>query len=449
MKMKKIQITLIALIIFALVACEPNISNPQGTKKLGTLSTKDNASLVYVAIGTSVSAGCQSYAVFGEASKYCFPNILATQMGVPFVQPQYGDNGIDGGLRYMLKGFTSAGLPKIYIQQESGSILNSSYAKPYNNLAVWGAVAYDLIDTSDFALRGQARQNPYYVPVLRSKTYGSSMVAQAIAQQPDVITFEMGANDVLGYAKSGGTISTAKDANGNYIPTPVAAMQQIFGGALQALTTALPNTKIILFTVPNVLGVPFFRTVPWNALLINQGQADTLTMAYSQLGFKFHAGANGFVAQSPLSPYKMRQLDSTDYLLLTVPTDSLAAGWGSKKPIPNEYVLDKLEAAIVSKAVSDYNTMIRGLKAMSTNIYIFDLDQVLTNLITSNTAVPGSTPMNSKFISGEAFSMDGFHPTSRGQGVIANELIKFLNTTFGSDIPQVAISTLPANYINP
>jgi hypothetical protein len=446
--MKKLQILLVASLIFALVACEPTINTPVGTKKLGTLGA-DNTSLVYVAIGTSMSAGTQSYACFAEATKYSFPNLFAGQMGVStFVQPDYAEPGL--GLRYMLRGFTSAGLPILDMVQLAGGVTNSNYAKPYNNLGIWGAIAYDLIDTSNFAARGVARENPYYVPVLRNPQLGASMVDQAISLAPNLITFEMGANDVLGYAKSGGAISTTI-VNGEPIPTPVASMEQIFTGALMKLTTALPNTKIILFTVPNVLGVPFFKTVPWNALLIDGATATKLNAAYGQLGFTFAAGANGFVAESPKSPGKLRQLTAEDYLLLSVPQSELAKGMGSIKPIPNQYVLDKFEATIVSRTVTEYNSMIRGLTAISknNNIIIFDLDQMLTNVINNGYAVPGGTTMTNKFISGEMFSLDGFHPTSRGQGAIANELIKFINLTFGADIPLVNLPSLPPNYVNP
>ncbi len=444
--MKKLQIFLVASIIFALVACEPKINTPIGTKSLGTLGT-DNKSLVYVALGTSISAGSQSYAIFPEATKYCFPNLLATQMGVSnFVQPDYAEPGL--GLKYVLKGFTSAGLPILTMVKLDGAVNNANYAKPYNNLAVWGAVAYDLIDTSSFAERGRTRDNPYYVPVLRNPQLGASMVDQAIALNPNLITLEMGANDVLGFAKSGGAMSTTY-VNGEAIPTPTAAMQQIIGGALMKLTKALPNTKIILFTVPNVIGVPFFNTVPWNALLIDAKTAALLNGAYAKAGFTFNAGANGFVAMSPKSPGGLRQLTAEDYLLLSVPQDSLKAGWGSMKPIPNQYVLDKLEAEVVAKAVTDYNAMINGLKSISNNIYIFDLDQMLNNAIKYGYAVPGGTKMSSKFISGEMFSLDGFHPTSRGQGAVANELIKYINLTFGADIPLVNIQSLPPNYVNP
>ena len=445
--MKKLQILLVASLIFALVACEPTINTPIGTKKLGTLGA-DNTSLVYVAIGNSITAGTHSNANFAEATRYCFPNLLAGQIGVStFVQPEYSEPGI--GLRYILRGFTSAGLPILDKVMQNGTVVNApTYMKPFNNLGVPGAVGYDLIDTSSFAGRAQSRQNPFYLGVLRNPQFGASMIDQAIALNPNLITIEIGNNDVLGYSTSGATKSTTGMPN-DPIPTPVQQLQGIYTMALTKLTRALPNTKIIMFTNPNVLGVPYFKTVPWNALLIDAKTAALLNGAYAKAGFTFAAGANGFVAISPKSPGGLRQLTAEDYLLLTVPQDSLKAGWGSMKPIPNEFVLDKFEAAIASQAVADYNAMINGLKSISANIYIFDLNQVFQDVINKGYAVPGGTTMTNKFISGEMFSLDGVHPTARGHGAIANELIMFINMTFGADIPLVNLPSLPPNYVNP
>ena len=119
------------------------------------------------------------------------------------------------------------------------------------------------------------------------------------------------------------------------------------------------------------------------------------------------------------------------------------------KPIPNRYVLDSIEILVVKKAISDYNEKLVQLKSISQNIYIFDLSKVFTDIIAKGYKVPGSTTLTNRFISGEMFSLDGVHPTAKGYGVITNELIKYLNSTFNSDIPLVSIQNLPSNYVTP
>ena len=61
--------------------------------------------------------------------------------------------------------------------------------------------------------------------------------------------------------------------------------------------------------------------------------------------------------------------------------------------------------------------------------------------------VPASSALTTRFISGGMFSYDGINPSSKMQGAIVNELIKYLNTTFKSDLQLVNISNIPGNTI--
>lgn len=433
------------LVTIFLYSCNPSITNPIGTGSLGTLASSPSA-MTYVALGNSITAGYMDGAVYPDGQKYSFPKMFAQQIGLTnFVQADIADPGI--GARIKFKGFTPTGSPITERTLSQSAVNNVTYAKPFNNLGVPAAVLFDMLDTSDYMGRSQKLQNPFYASILRTGALGKSMIDQAVNLQPTLLTVEMGANDVLGYATSGGTISTTS-INGSAVPTPKEAMDQLYKGALMKLTKSLPNTKIIMFTVPEVTGTPFFKTVPWNALVLtSQTQVDGLNAAYSKLGITFHLGQNGFIAESPNSPAKMRQLTAEDDVLLTVPQDSLAMGMGSMKPIPKKYVLLKEEIAIVKQAVTDYNTIINGLTAISPNIKVFDLNDVFLKILAMGYMVPGSTTMSSKFISGELFSMDGIHPTARGYAAVTNELIKFINMNYGADIPLVEIQNMPATRI--
>lgn len=434
----------IAFLAFLALSCDPVIDNPIGTRKLGTLASNANH-LIYVAIGTSITAGGSDQAIHPLAQINSFPRLVANQINLQnFVQPQINEPGI--GNRIYLRGFTSTGMPITEIKQVQGSVSNLNYPNPFNNLGIYAAVANDFIDTSDFVQRSIKYGNPFYQVVLRNPALGKSVVDQAIALNPNLITVELGVNDYLWYAIYGGTKSTFGMPD-NPVPTPPQIYETIMTMGLTKLTTALPNAKIILFNLPDVLPTPFFNTVPWNALLIDQATADLLNQAYSALGFKFKAGANGFVAESPKSPFGLRQLTQNDYITLVIPQDSLKAGWGSRKPIPNAYVLDSFEVQVVKNAIAEYNNIINKLKNISNNIYIFDLNKIFSDIIQKGYPNPGMSTMSAKFISGQFFSLDGIHPTARGYGAAANELIKYLNSTFGCDIPLVNLSGLPPNFL--
>lgn len=432
------------LFVFALFSCDPKIDNPVGTGKLGSLS-ENGAPIIYVAVGNSLTAGYMDGAVYPDGQKYSYPNLLAQQLKIAdFVQPEYQDPGT--GTRMYFYGFNELGLPMINKSPINiAQVLNVNYSKPYNNLGIPGAVAYDLIDSSDFNLRSLQRSNPFYLSVLRSQNFGNSVLQQAINLKPTLMTLWIGNNDVLGYATSGGTISTTGMPD-NPTPTPADFIRQIIGGSLQKIFAELPNTKVLLFTIPDVLGVPYFHVIPWNALVLSdQSQVDKLNAAYKQLGITFKLGANGLIAKSKTAPGGIKQLTAADYVTLTIPQDSLIkAGWGSLKPIPDEYVLDANEANIVTITTAEYNAVIKGFATLLPGVTVVDMNDVFKKLLNNGYPVPGSSTLNAAYISGEMFSLDGIHPTPRGYGVITNEIIKVLNAKFSADIPFVNVQNLPA-----
>ena len=45
--------------------------------------------------------------------------------------------------------------------------------------------------------------------------------------------------------------------------------------------------------------------------------------------------------------------------------------------------------------------------------------------------------MNTTFVSGGTFSLDGFHPTPRGYALFANKFIEAINIKYGSNLNGV------------
>jgi len=445
--MKNFRILILLLIIGFVISCEPKIDNPVGSGNLGNL-VPSGEKLVYVAIGNSLTAGYQNGSVYESAQKHSFPMLLAHQLGVEeFVQPQIPETGI--GDKMTFAGFNAQGRPIIIRSGLTISpVSNATHPKPYHNLGIPGMVAYDLIDETDFLIKTQQRNNPFYASILRDQKLGSNILKQAIALNPNLITLWAGNNDVLGYATSGGTVSTTGMPD-KPIPTPKEQIAQIFNASLQTLTSALPKAKIIMFTIPDVVGTPYFNVIPWNGLVLTkQEDVDKLNRAYAQLGFKFQLGANGFVAASPSSPGGIKQLTKDDKITLACPQDSLAAGWGSSRPIPNQYVLDASEIQVVKNAILEYNQIIKGFEnTFSGKVYVLDMNALFQNILANGYKVPGSTTLTNSYISGEFFSLDGIHPSSRGYGIIANEIIKFLNQKFQADIPLIFVQNLPATTV--
>jgi hypothetical protein len=133
---------------------------------------------------------------------------------------------------------------------------------PYNNMGVPGAKSFHI------PAAGYGAANPYFGRMASSP--GVSVLQDAVAQSPTFFTIsEIGGNDVLGYAMSGGTgVDRTGDFNaagygGNDITDPT-----VFTQSLTAMVTALSanGANGAIATVPSITTLPFFTTVPHNAL---------------------------------------------------------------------------------------------------------------------------------------------------------------------------------------
>ena len=74
---------------------------------------------------------------------------------------------------------------------------------------------------------------------------------------------------------------------------------------------------------------------------------------------------------------------------------------------------------------------------------------LLTQLATTGIA-SGNFILTSNLVTGGTFSLDGVHLTSRGYAVAANEFLKAIDATYGSNFEAsgnlVDIGTYPTNY---
>jgi hypothetical protein len=141
----------------------------------------------------------------------------------------------------------------------------------------------------------------------------------------------------------------------------------------------------------------------------------------------------------------------SDLILLTCFDQALGqigAGWGSDidNPVPNKYVIDEQELALIQSMTTAYNEAIQelvdefntdGRKLALVDLYTL-YDQIYTGKIINGIQVDAS------YIYGSFFSLDGLFPTARGNALIANHLIKTLNNSFPDvSIPPTSVTNYP------
>jgi hypothetical protein len=136
-----------------------------------------------------------------------------------------------------------------------------------------------------------------------------------------------------------------------------------------------------------------------------------------------------------------RLLREGELVLLSLPLDSVkCAGWGSRKPIPGNFVLTADEVGNVKKAITQFNTTIATINKAK-NIPVVDM-YAYFKTIQSGVAYNGIN-YNASFVSGALFSLDGVHPSARGYALIANHILNVINNYYAARISMVDPNKFP------
>jgi len=273
--MKTIKYIFLSAVLLGFTACSDDefdySPEPEPLPEL-TTGTLDLSN--YVAVGASFTAGFTDNALFIASQENSFPNILSQQFGsASFSQPLMSDN--IGGLlfggnvitnpRLFFNGAGPAGLPGTPTT-ETTNVLTG----PFSNMGVPGAKSFHFVAPGYGNLAGVpvGQANPYFARMASSPN--ATIIGDAVAQNPTFFTLsEVGGNDVLGYATSGGT---GVDQTGNFDPatyggndiTDPNVFAQVFSGQVAALTAN--GSKGALANVPYITNLPHFTTVPHNPL---------------------------------------------------------------------------------------------------------------------------------------------------------------------------------------
>ncbi len=277
-------------------------------------------------------------------------------------------------------------------------------------------------------------------------TFGKTLFAQAVALHPDLVTFWLGNNDVLGFATSGGVSPNS--------PTSTPIFTALYTQALGTLRAALPNAKIVVANIPDVTSIPFFTTLgPKIAAELPSG----VKLAYQMHGNTGVAdGATNFTESNPPlicltgSPYASLLGQPTGqwytahgYPALPAGIDTTKAfGLDPRNPWPDALVLDASEQATAAASVQAFNSAIASVAAVN-HAAVVDINGFFNRIKVSGYQTSGIS-FTAAYISGGIFSFDGVHPSDQGAGIIANQYILAMNAAFGWSIPLVNVAGLPA-----
>ncbi len=469
----------------AFVACDSEDEvTVDATSSDGKALTAGSAVVTkYVALGDSYAAGFSDNALFIEAQKGSYANIISQQFaltgGGEFKTPLMADNvgglllggNVISGTRLYFNG--SAPVP---VSGRPSTEVTTKLTGPFNNMGVPGAKSYHLVAPGYGNVAGVAtgQANPYFARF--SSSAATTVLADAVAQDPTFFSLWIGGNDVLSYATSGGIgINQTGNLNpatygGNDITDPT-VFASVYSNVVNAMTAK--GAKGVVANLPYVTALPYFTTVPYNPVALSAAAATQLNSGYASYNgglqamvnaglltaaeatrrtINFNAGANAVVIvdsyltdRTSFGIPSYRHATAEDLVVLparnfigTLVGGNAAAVNGVSVPLADNWVLSKEEIAEVKVATDAYNVTIKSI-ADTKGLAFVELKGVTDKLASGGIVYNGYTT-TSTFVTGGMFSLDGVHPSPRGYAIIANLFTEAINVKFGANFRNKDVS---------
>jgi lysophospholipase L1-like esterase len=498
---------------------EPDPENPDDEEPITfTSGTADFSN--YVAIGNSLTAGFMDAALYDESQQFSLGAILSDQLaeaggsGV-YNQPDINsENGFnytfttDGGPALgRLKLDTSTQVPILDISLPSPTI-NGDPVEFYtgsvtelNNFGVSGITVGQLL-TPDTGTPGTSDYNVYYER-FASSPGSSTILEDAISANPTFFTLWIGNNDILGYALSGAT--------NNNLTSP-ADFQERFSTVLQTLMQQT-DAKGLVATIPPILEIPMFQTIPYDALDLPSGsslfniQVRTFNAALDDLveqldydsadadrrRVSYQDGPNPFLIVDPnlndlgdefdqlleegfinqtqrasLERYRQARpmenhpetgpevvlVTAAEVLGTSSDPDNILSQFGVVEPLPARFTITAPQMQDIIDARNAFNEIIKTevelANSAETRLALYDTDEpesAFMDIFGISDGERGITVdgnfYTSDLTTSSVFSLDGVHPNGIGHGIIINEFIDDIESTFDAILPRVNVSELP------
>lgn len=366
----------------------------------------------YVALGNSISAGFQSGGINDSTQRQSFARLLATQMGTPYRYAALAMPGCPPPINnFLTQSRVGGGTPVC-----SARIL-TSVTDVLNNVAVPDAQTWDPTST------GTSASNALTTFVLGGKT----QVQRALGAKPTFVSVWFGGNDVLQAAYTGILTPTPGVSIG--IRTTPAQFQANYDLLLSQLLTAVPNLKGVIIGVPKVSSLPLMTagaTIAGSPV----AQATINAVAGKPVVINPNCAGSSSLVTLPLLLPQIRTGALPAQISCLPGADPLDPRVG------NLFVHDPQEQATLNAIIDADNAYLKA-KADAIGFAYWDPNPPLFALrgTAQSLAFPNFGDATNPF--GTAFSLDGVHPSTSGQKIIANSLITAINSKYGTTLSPV------------
>lgn len=379
----------------------------------------------YVAFGDAYTAGFADAGLYREAQLASFPNVLAQQFklagGGDFGQPLFPAGKENGTGFLKLSGLSASGAP-VLVEVRSGLAIRSTnpllYTEYTEAIQNWGVPGLDMASTR-VAGYGSSTGNPHFERLLPSTAKNKTYLEIVSESNPTFFTCWLGFHDVLNYATSGGTKPLTDLA---LFTTNCKALFEALG---------LKQAKGVVANLYDITQAPFFALVTVQSL---RGQNNATV--YIRTG-------RGSVRAATDQDLIMPSAANT----AGIPNNSgIPKGYFPNYPLDNAEVLDTEEIALLKERVGSFNGVIEA-EAKSRNFPLLNASQVFGSLKAGITA--NGLTLNSSFLNGGVYSLDGLYLTPRGNAWVANEFLKIINQAYKARFEMIDLSKYDGVKVKP
>ena len=407
------------------VACEPDrIDGPKGKEAFAT----------YVSLGTSVSMGYMSEGVYFGSQQTAWPALLAHQaFANKFTEPLLQGPGCYSPLIPPLslgfKRLSGASYPGINAQDQICTLLGTQ-TLPTNNVAVDGATTYHALRitpestvTTPLNVDSDQRTRLYKAILAPGKTQVTSMMAQ----NPTLVSVELGSNEALRTVTSGIVVPAAayRQPDGTFTFYPTTLWQPQYDAIVDSI--AKTGAKALLVSVPlipNIVGV-YAGNDFWND-----------RAAFAAVGINVNADCQG----------NTNSIYAFGKVLVALGSPKPANFVCTDTPDQPDFILTQADTTFVNGLIRSMNSHIASQATTHSWAYL-ELNSALADFIARKTPFSLSKFLNCTRPFGQYISLDGVHPTLDGQQAIANAAADALNATYGFEIPRNETPVLTATQL--
>ena len=368
---------------------------------VGVAATAQTLLARFVSLGTSNSQGVQAAGIFATAQRAAWPAELARRAGVAYALPLIQDPGCGPPLLPPLA--VNLALVAAFQDDLVTGVMNfcmpirDGVTLPTNNLAISGAKVRDALRTTpEIEAARVPRKGELYRRVLLP---GQTQVTAMLAQNPTFVSVELAANEVL--PASTGRIEAM---------TPYADWQRDYDEVLAAVKST--GAGAVLVGLPNdAAKFPSIRKAreffnEWPALL-GLGITVSLNCYFSSN----HVFIPGY--------------------LLTLVSKTPTTATCANVPGAVDYVLTASDMTAINSRLAQMNARIQA-KAAENGYAYFSLESVY-GLAKPRLSVIDLLFSNNPF--GPNISLDGVHPSTAGQAILAGAAAQAINAKYGVAIP--------------